>query len=254
MNEFYVGYLPKAPMGIARLIRITIVSLLVVAATGAILFATVQRTFSPSAFEFGRLRDFEGIIEEQPYSSLLVPRLGVSGSAQSYSRYLLVAPGKHGANSEVAGFDGKNVSLRGTLVYRDGQTMVEVVRGSVSAVSDTAATQGAQQRLAQLETIELTGEIVDPKCYFGVMNPGSGKVHRDCAALCLSGGIPPAFVTNDLHGAPATLLLTDSSGHALAKEAFFKVISQPVRVRGKLGRSGDTYYLATSGEEISALR
>jgi hypothetical protein len=27
----------------------------------------------------------------------------------------------------------------------------------------------------------LTGEIVDSKCYLGVMNPGQGKVHRDCA-------------------------------------------------------------------------
>ena len=254
MNEFYVGYLPKTPVGIARLIRIAIVSLLVVAAMGAILFASVQRTFSSSAFEFGKPRDFEGIIEERPYPSLLVARPGVSGNAQSYSRYSLVAPGKHGAGSQVAGFGGKNVSLRGALVYRDGQTMVEVVSGSISPLGDTAATQKAQQTATRLETIELMGEIVDTKCYFGVMNPGSGKVHRDCAALCLSGGIPPAFVTNDLHGAPATLLLTDSSGHALAKEAFFKVIGQPVRVRGELARSGETYYLETSGEQISTAR
>lgn len=254
MNEFYVGYLPKAPPRIARLIRIAIVSLLVVVALGAVLFASVQRTFSPSAFEFGRSRSFEGIIEERPYPSLLVVRPGASGNAQSYSRYLLVAPGKHGANSEVAGFNGKNVSLRGTLVFRDGQTMVEVVSGSISALSDTAATQQAQQAPTELETAELVGEIVDSKCYLGVMNPGSGKVHRDCAALCLSGGIPPSFVANDLHGARATLLLTDSSGHALAKEAFFKIIGQPVRVRGKLKRSGETYYLATSGEQISTAR
>ena len=254
MNEFYVGYLPKAPLGIGRFIRIAIVSLLVLAAMGAILFASVQRTFSPSAFEFGSPRDFEGIIEERPYPALLVTRPGASGNPQSYSRYLLVAPGKHGADSQVAGLDGKDVRLRGALVYRDGQTMVEVVSGSISALSDTAAKQKAQQAPTQVETIELNGEIVDTKCYFGVMNPGSGKVHRDCAALCLNGGIPPAFVTNDLHGAPGTLLLTDSSGHALPKEAFFKVIGQPVRVRGKLERSGETYYLETSSEEISALR
>jgi len=248
MNEFYVGYLPKAPARIARLMRITIASLLVVAAAGAILFARVQRTFAPSAFEFGMLHDFEGIIETSPYPSLLLARPGESGGPLSYSRYLLVAEGKHGADSQVAGLQGKSVKLRGTLVYRDGQTLVEVARGSISLVNGANVLPQAR---VELETLELTGEIVDSKCYLGVMNPGSGKVHRDCAALCLAGGIQPSFVTNDLHGAPATLLLTDSSGHALGKDAFFKVIGQPVRVRGKLERSGETYYLATSADEIS---
>ena len=27
--------------------------------------------------------------------------------------------------------------------------------------------------------VTLAGEIVDSKCYLGVMNPGNGKVHRD---------------------------------------------------------------------------
>jgi hypothetical protein len=250
MNEFYVGYLPKVPAGIARLMRITIVFLLVVTAAGAILFARVQRTFAPSAFEFGMPRNLEGIIETRPYPSLLVARPGASGNSQSFSRYLLVTEGKHGADSQVADLDGRKVKLRGTLIYRDGWTMVEVVSGSLSPVSDAVA---APQTATELETLELTGEIVDDKCYFGVMNPGSGKVHRDCAALCLSGGIPPSFVTNDLHGAPASLVLTDSSGHALAKDAFFKVIGQPVRVRGKVMRSGDAYYLETSGEEIVSI-
>ena len=37
------------------------------------------------------------------------------------------------------------------------------------------------------------GEIVDPKCYFGVMKPGEGKPHRSCAIRCIAGGIPPVF-------------------------------------------------------------
>jgi hypothetical protein len=250
MNEFYVGYLPKAPAGIARLIRITVVLLLVLAAAGAILFASVQRTFAPSAFEFGKPRDFEGVIETQPYPALLVARPGGNGTERSFSRYLLVAVGKHGADSQVTGFDGKNVKLRGALIYRDGQTMVEVIAGTISPLNESRETP---QPATELGTYELTGEIVDSKCYLGVMNPGSGKVHRDCAARCLSGGIPPAFATNDLNGAPAILLLTDQSRHPLAKEAFLDRIGQPVRIRGKVLRSGDTNYFETTGESITTL-
>ena len=55
MNEFYVGYLPKAPVGIARRIRVVVVLLFIFAAIAAIVFARVQRTFAPSVFEYGRV-------------------------------------------------------------------------------------------------------------------------------------------------------------------------------------------------------
>lgn len=250
MNEFYVGYLPKVPEGIARVMRITIVSLLALAAAGAILFASVQRTFAPSAFEFGKLRDFEGVMETQPYPSLLVARPVASVTGQTFSRYLLVAVGKHGADSQVAGFDGQNVKLRGTLIYRDGQTMVEIVGGSISALGKAGE---PRETAIELGTFELTGKVVDSKCYMGVMNPGSGKVHRDCATRCLSGGIPPSFITNNLNGASATLLLADHFRHPLAKEAFVQQADRPLRIRGTVLKSGETYYLETSSEEITRL-
>ena len=50
MNEFYVGYLPKAPAGISRRIRAIVIALLEIAVVGAITFASVQRTFAPAIF------------------------------------------------------------------------------------------------------------------------------------------------------------------------------------------------------------
>ena len=76
----------------------------------------------------------------------------------------------------------------------------------------------------------LGGEIVDSKCYLGVMNPGRSKVHRDCAARCLRGGIPPMLVTAD-----ATYLLAGAEG------ADF--VGETVQVEGDVERSGDTLIL-----------
>lgn len=42
----------------------------------------------------------------------------------------------------------------------------------------------------------LEDEIIDPKCYFGVI-PGKGKIHRSCAIRCISDGIPPVLATTD---------------------------------------------------------
>ena len=248
MNEFYVGYLPKAPVGIARRIRAVVVLLFILAAITAMVFARVQRTFAPSVFEYGKVGTFEGTIEATPYPILIVR--GAGSTEPKASRYLLVAEGKHGADSEVAAFTGKNVQLRGTKIYRDNQTMLEVASGSISPKGDSAQSVPPSQELG---AFELSGEIVDSKCYLGVMNPGSGKVHRDCAARCISGGIPPVFATNDFNGSPAILLLTDLGQKPLLKESFLKLVAQPVRIRGKVVKTGETLYLNTEPSAIFPL-
>jgi hypothetical protein len=249
MNEFYVGYLPKAPAGISRRVRAIVIGLLLLAVLGAIAFAWVQRTFAPAAFEYGKERTFEGTIERKPNPTLLVKRPGSPGSATS--RYLLVAEGKHGADAEVSAFEGKSVRLKGTLIYRGGETMVEVVGGSVSA---EATGGGSPETAKMLGPFELSGEIVDGKCYLGVMNPGSGKVHRDCAARCLSGGIPPLFATNDFRGKPAILQLTDSNRKPLPKAAFLDRVGQPVRLKGIVLEDGDTLIFQIDSGGIIPLR
>ncbi len=105
--------------------------------------------------------------------------------------------------------------------------MIELLPGSLSAVG-----QGDSLPLSEsLGEIQLTGEIVDSKCFFGVMNPGAGKVHRDCAARCISGGVPPAFLVRDSCGKTVTLLL------AHWKRELLDHIAEPVTIRGRLVRT-----------------
>src|SRR6266704_1884292 len=156
MNEFYVGYLPKAPSGIARRIRAVVVFLLVSAAIAAIVFAKVQSTFAPSVFEYGKVGTFEGTIEATPYPTLIVA--GPGSTEPKASRYLLVA-----------------------------------------------------------------------------------------------GGIPPVFATNDFNGSPAILLLAGLDQKPLPKESFLKVVARPVRIRGKVVKTGETLYLKIEPSAISSL-
>ena len=186
----------------------------------------------------------------KPFPTLLVRRPGETTGHAQYSRYLLVAAGKHGADQQVAPFAGKSVRLRGTLIYRDDQAMVELAPGSIS---ETAGSNSRNEQRSDLGTMELSGEIVDSKCNFGVMNPGAGKVHRDCAVRCLSGGIPPAFVTTNFHGTPATLLLTGPDEKPLDKGTFPNLAGQPVRARGTVVRVGDTLQFEVDPDSIAVL-
>src|ERR1051326_7915991 len=227
MSDFYVGYLPKAPVGIARFVRAIILIVAGVAVCVALVLVKGQRPFSNSAFEYGKISTFEGTVEGSPYPSLLLDRPGKVGNAQEHSRYLLVAPGKHGADSVVAGLDAKRVRLSGQLIYRDGGIMIEVQPGSITHLRDGSPFA----TIKDLGNVTLSGEIVDSKCYLGVMNPGQGKVHRDCASRCLSGGIPPLFVDLD-NG--EQYLLVGPDGNKLEYEALKPFVAEPITVHGEL--------------------
>jgi hypothetical protein len=251
MSEFFVGYLPKQPPGIGRRVRVALAIVFVLAIVCALVFARVQRTFSPSAFEYGNELSFEGTIEVMPYPALVVARPTSTSETPYYSRYFLVGAGKHGADSEIASFEGKTVRLKGQLVYRDIETLIEVMPGTIVATGAAPAPHASEQDLGPAT---LTGEIVDSKCYFGVMNPGSGKVHRDCAVRCLSGGIPPSFVTNNYKGSAASFLLVGPDRQKLPQEAFLPVAGRPVRVTGKVLRSGDSLYFLAVPSAITLVR
>lgn len=250
-DEFYVGYSPKMPQVLARQVRRAIALCFIVGAVCALLFARSQRTFAPSVFEYGKELAFEGTIEASPYPALVVPRPATTEGTTHVSRYTLVGTGKHGAEGETALFVGKAVKLKGQLIYRDGETLIEVMPGTVAATDVPAAPNETAQDLG---LVTLVGEIVDSKCYFGVMNPGGGKVHRDCAVRCLSGGIPPSFVTNDYNGAPATFLLVGQYGEKLPKQYLLAGAGRAVTIRGAVSRVGDTLYLAANPSEISVNR
>jgi hypothetical protein len=235
--------------------RRTILALNALGVLLAISLVSGQLPFAASTFEFGRDRDFEGIFEARPYPNLLVQRPAKVEGLPPFSRYLLVGRWKHGAAAETASVrDGESVLLRGSLIYRGGDTLVEVAPGSVRASG------GLSLPLVEnidLGAVTLTGEIVDSKCASGVMNPGTGKVHRSCAARCLSGGIPPLLYVQEgtagaLGLAGASVVLAGADGGPLDLE-LLDFVAEPVEIAGRLLRSGDVLVLRAQPASLRRL-
>ncbi len=240
-DEFYIGYEPKVPARLAVLLRRTVFGIGAGALVVALVLVLAQQPFEASAFEFQIYRNFEGVFQNFPTPSLLAERPGVWESAQAFSRYLLVAPGKHGVDRKLAEYQGKKVQLQGALIYRDGLTMIELLPASLHLVGNVVS-ELKSPSTEDLGTYTLKGEIIDSKCYFGVMNPGSGKVHRDCAVRCISGGIPPGFLVRKQKGEATVLLLQGVDGHPVSNEILDRV-AEPIEIRGQVIRSGDTLIL-----------
>ncbi len=235
-DDLYVGYATPTA-GQRRFLR-RVAGLALVSAVGlGAAMAFGERDLPPAVFEFGTARDFTGWIETDPYPTLLVARPGQVPPGATVSRYLLVAPGKHGADALLAGHADSAVELRGTLIWREDQTMIEVLRESVRHAGGVPRPWLAQPE--QLGDVTLRGEIVDSKCFLGVMNPAAWTPHRGCAVRCLSGGIPPMLVLRDADGrVSAYVLLAGADGRALGRE-LLSLVARPVEVRGRLERRGE---------------
>jgi len=84
------------------------------------------------------------------------------------------------------------VKVKGKLDYNNGAALLELSRKeksieSVSPISEDQKIWLLPPLFRNQVPLRCRGQIVDPKCYLGVMKPGEGKPHSDCAIRCIDG-------------------------------------------------------------------
>jgi hypothetical protein len=241
-DDFYIGWEAKAAPGIKRFVRRIIFLLMAICLGGALALAARQRTIGVSVFEWGTVKCFSGILRLAPYPHLLVPRPDAGARQNEFSTYYLVAPFKHGLDREnFSTLDDKTVSLKGTLIYRGNQTMVEAIPDSIK-VADRQLPPPNGIETVSLGRQTFVGEIVDSKCHLGVMNPGQLLPHRDCAILCISGGIPPILFVRQKTGPPLYLLLASADNQPVNQQVL-DLVAEPVQITGEVEREGELLIL-----------
>ena len=254
-DEFFIGWQGRAPLGLARFARARVAAGVAVALARGGALAAWQRPFAAAHFEFGVSRVFEGTLEHVPYPTLVVARPDAAGSR---SGWLLTRFGKVGAEDVTSRLDGRRVRFEGSLVHRDGVTMVELDPATLvdlgprlrawAGDGDGAAPAAAPTRRA----VTLRGEIVDSKCFLGVMKPGDLKTHRACAVRCISGGVPPALVVRDAEGRATYYLLVDEDGAAV-NERVLGLVAEPLEVTGTVEELDSLLVLRASPDTFRRL-
>ena len=238
-EEFYVGYEPEMPARMAERIRRVAAGLVAFALVLPAVLVFTEERFSTGVFEYGRVRTFSGRIVVSPYPAL------ISDDATGATRaFWLAGPGKHGAEDITRGRVGQRVQLSGSLIERDGEAMIEVVPGSV-VITATGAIES--EPLRSFGVIVVEGEIVDSKCHLGVMKPGEGPTHRDCAVRCLLGRIPPMFVPHDSGDVGRASLVTEAAQPFVDANVF---AGKRVSVRGEILKRDAQTFLAVSRRDI----
>jgi hypothetical protein len=250
-DEFFLGWLPT-PQRYARFLR-PLVGVLLLAAVGVAVFvATRQRDPGPGRWDAADVLTFDGVADAGPYATVRIPGAKPGDPPRTL---LLVEGGKFGALPRVAPLHGQSVRVTGTLLHRDGRSLLELAEGERGLRRLTEEEARALPPLTRpepqvvAERVTLAGEIIDPKCYLGAMKPGGGKTHKACAMLCVSGGVPPMLVTRAADRRETFYLLATPDGGP-ANELVLPFVGDAVAVAGRLERHGDLPVLKVAADGI----
>lgn len=231
-DEFFIGWSNEAPTSYSSKARLFFYTVLVAMLVAAVLYVKNERGFIDSVYDFGTIQEFSGYLVSDPVWGL---RSEENGNVVTIP---LVGYGKMGPQQTISKMmedhklqEGTMVTLRGMVFHYQGRKWMELTEMENSLVSSGATTDLKRDiKTVGVKTYE--GEIVDPKCFFGVMNPATKAVHRSCAIRCIAGGMPPILVIRE-NGIPKDYcFLVDGNMNNLQTEVL-PYVGIPVKVSGK---------------------
>lgn len=253
-DDFYIGYVDNISVKTKKTVTNFVFFGILTLITIAVIFAFTQNTFKNSTFELTTNTKIMGVYHEMPY-----PMLKVKTAENTFKNILLLGFGKSSANpflkkirNEISQLSGSMVSIEGNLIYYNGKTLLQITNDEKITLVEKANSQRLPQTKSLVKDMELKGEIIDPKCYFGVMKPGKGKIHRSCAVLCISGGIPPILATTDENNISEYYLITDLKGNPINKK-ILPYIGKPSLLTGNIVQLEDWYQLQIDVNTIKDL-
>lgn len=256
LDEFYIGWLNKPPQGVRDFLRKYILMMLAIIIALGLCLSLGQKKFSKSNFEYGQLTEIKGVYFSKPVPCIRVSNSKDMAGFASYLTIPLVGYGKHGAGGIISAWerenhlllDRKEITLTGTLIYYDGKSILQIDPNDKPFLDLSAHEISADlfPDTRDLGIMEIKGEIVDPKCFFGVMKPGEGKPHRDCATRCILGGIPPVLAIRDKLGFANYCLILGPNGEPI-NDLVKNFVAEPISVKARAVRHDDWIVLYLEG-------
>ena len=222
-----------------------------------------QQTVNNGVYEFGDLTEVEGLIYFEPQPFIKVFQGNDLNGKPVFKNILLIDFGKFGAKSSLekiqskigVKFNSVYVKLRGTLIYHNGTTLLELTEKENAFISYRPLIDRYlyAKSVKDLGSQTLAGEIIDPKCYFGSMKPGEGKPHKSCASLCLSGGIPAMYVTKNEQGFADYYLVLGENKQPINEEVI-PYVADPVSISGRVESVDEWKVIYINPDEIKRLQ
>ncbi len=260
-HDFFIGWSgnnKKSVLSPSKIVAFSLVGLLIIT---SFVLVNQQKRISTFQIDYNHVKEMKGWLINKPVPMLTI----IDGTDENgnplFKSILLVDAFKKGAGETVsnmlAGSEKKYVHLTGYLSNNyiscgdpsvsshdcaslctqciTGTTqfpLMEIENGLYSfRAAKPPIDLPAITALNKTDTI-ISGEIIDPKCYFGAMNPGQGKPHLSCAVRCIQGGIMPV-VKYSISGKENYAILLGENGEQINNK-LLGFIGQSLQITGKL--------------------
>lgn len=247
-KEFFIGWQADPPAGIGKFLKKKSILLLALAVVLGAAVPIFQNTVSGGRILFGKIQDFEGVLIAEPVPMLV---LAEKENFTGQSIFILTKQLKNGFDRDLANQHNLSVvRMKGTLLHDGTTAMIEMVDGTFEALGKKVTAKFPPA--VPLGNKTLKGEIVDAKCYLGMMNPGVLKGHRACAINCIRGGIPPLFLIRSEDGQTNRLIMTGPNGEAI-NEAILDYVAEPIEIQGDVSQCGEYLIIAIDPANIKRL-
>lgn len=264
-NPFFIGWSNANDKKLFKLPSIAAVSFIALALMASLLFARTQQHLTPFQIDYNNAIHLKGWLVNKPVPMLRVLEGKDINGNPVFKNILLVDAFKKGADDivdevlkgsnekyvELSGYISHNVvacgpgsnhtdsccGMKDECIHGTNEfPLMEIENGRYSFKEMTPPQTdlfiSTKDEIIYDTTI--TGEIIDPKCYFGAMNPGYGQVHQSCAVRCISGGIMP-LIKYKLNGRDKYAILVGKKGEPVNNLILDK-IGLPVMIKGQLKR------------------
>ena len=248
-DDFFVGWSGEAPKSYAskgkQFFFLSLLALLFV----GVLYVVNQEPYIDSEYEYGVIRELSGYLVQDPVWGL---RIAEDGMIKTIP---LVGFGKMGPGPTLSKMmqtnnlkEGTMVTLRGMLTHFQGKYLMELteMENSLVSVGEEAM---LDREILMKGNKTLEGEIVDPKCFFGVMNPATKAVHRSCAIRCISGGMPPLLAIRE-NGEFVDYYFLHGKEMQSISDRILPYVGVPVRMSGKVATYDDWKSMIVDPEDL----
>lgn len=247
-GEYFVGYADMPGIDRRFLMGLSVLGLGAAGGLGGWLAAATMGA-GRGDWDQGTTHELTGYVTADPFPMIRIPE------GNGFRTVLLACQTKCGAQRQLAAADisDNRVTVRGSLIERGRHAMLAVLDGPDWIEPAT----GLPNRLEpftqeRLGSADLSGEILDSKCWFGAMRPNEGSVHKACATLCIASGLAPYFYVRDRMGRERAMMITDSEGQALI-QPILPYVAEPVAIEGELVRISDLIQFRIDPGDIARL-
>jgi sulfoxide reductase heme-binding subunit YedZ len=253
--NFYIGWLANTDKASIKTLKRFVFPVTLIGLSFLITFTFSQKKIANSEYKYNEVAEYTGMISNLPFPHILFMKRKDDLGNPKLEVLPLVNVWKFGADSLIANWCKTNnnctATIRGTIISRDGVNAMELSGESASFLRSKNSIPEINSIPFLIGKQIITGEIIDPKCYLGAMNPGEGKPHRSCAIRCISGGIMP-MITYNQNGIKKYAVLLGENGEKINKEVL-DYVAEPIEIKGSLYKYENWQFLYINTKNIKRL-